>query len=73
MPFIGLYSNEGELNEGEWNFSMAMVCPWMPNGTIMQYLNTCQSPQADGFVPKSPQIDVFVRLCLQIGICSFTF
>ncbi|KAJ7916169.1 kinase-like domain-containing protein, partial [Mycena leptocephala] len=50
MPFIGLYSNEGELNEGEWNFSMAMVCPWMPNGTIMQYLNACQSPQADGFL-----------------------
>ncbi|KAJ7248246.1 kinase-like domain-containing protein, partial [Mycena haematopus] len=41
MPFIGLYSDGSlsELHQGDLGmFSVAMVCPWMPNGTILKYL-----------------------------------
>ncbi|KAJ7700565.1 kinase-like domain-containing protein [Mycena metata] len=35
LPFIGLHSEASDLNKP---LSMVMVCPWMPNGTIIKYL-----------------------------------
>ncbi|KAJ6551697.1 kinase-like domain-containing protein, partial [Mycena capillaripes] len=56
VPLIGLVSNESELNERDSEpLSMAMVCPWMPNGTIIQYLKSGQSPKVDVFLPEIAQ------------------
>ncbi|KAJ6460980.1 kinase-like domain-containing protein, partial [Mycena sanguinolenta] len=48
MPFIGLYSDGSMAGwyEGDLGLcSVAMVCPWMPNGTIRKYLEVNKSAQ----------------------------
>lgn len=55
LPFIGLYSDGRELIEGDLGmFSVAMICPWMSNGTIIKYLQD----------RPSTEVDVFVCFCL---------
>ncbi|KAJ6493953.1 kinase-like domain-containing protein [Mycena vitilis] len=48
LPFIGLYSCENGKNEGP--LSVAMVCPWMQNGTIVKYLKDNQPAPVDQFL-----------------------
>ncbi|KAF7377835.1 Protein kinase domain-containing protein [Mycena sanguinolenta] len=59
MPFIGLYSdgNMAEWHQGDLAlFSVAMVCPWMPNGTIRKYLEVNKSAKIlDNFLLEIAQ------------------
>ncbi|KAF8218234.1 kinase-like domain-containing protein, partial [Mycena galopus ATCC 62051] len=50
IPFIGLYldGSLSELYQGDLEILfMGMVSPWMPNGTILKYLETNQSAEVD--------------------------
>ncbi|KAK7052443.1 hypothetical protein R3P38DRAFT_2860354 [Favolaschia claudopus] len=44
LPFIGLYDANDSKEAVDSIFSMAMVCPWMPNGTVTNHLKGCKSP-----------------------------
>ncbi|KAJ7025582.1 kinase-like domain-containing protein [Mycena alexandri] len=52
LPFIGLHSYASDLNEP---LSMVMVCPWMPNGTIIKYLKDFSETPIDAKVLEIAQ------------------
>ncbi|KAJ7318198.1 kinase-like domain-containing protein, partial [Mycena albidolilacea] len=56
LPFIGLYSDGRELIKGDLGmFSVAMICPWMSNGTITKYLQDRPSTEVDVFLLQIAQ------------------
>ncbi|KAJ6536000.1 hypothetical protein DFH09DRAFT_1179314 [Mycena vulgaris] len=58
MPFIGLYSSESDPNretdQGHYS-PLSMVCPWMSNGTILNYLNKSPTTHVDIFLLEIAQ------------------